>query len=74
MPKHVGVKSLNNLERINKEFLEQLLVFSQTVLQNARFSHQDRHTVFPLQHRFINYFVISKYFYIKLADLRKNCI
>jgi hypothetical protein len=40
IPKHVGVK---NFERINKKihyFLEHLLVFLQTALQDARFNHQ----------------------------------
>jgi hypothetical protein len=34
-------KTFKNLERSNKEFLEHLLVFLQTALQNARFNHQD---------------------------------
>jgi hypothetical protein len=45
MPKHVGVKNLKNLERINKEFLEHLSVFSQTVrtpIEPSLIGHQRR--------------------------------
>jgi hypothetical protein len=40
MPKQVGVEIWNVLIKIHK-FLEHLLVFLQTVLQDARFNHQD---------------------------------
>jgi hypothetical protein len=40
MPKHVGVEIWNVLIKVHY-FLERLLVFLQTVLQDGRFSHQE---------------------------------